>query len=258
MTEPKKTVTKIKMHCDTHGEFDSEEVEIEGMFSFKKPCFKCAEEYAERKRKDEEEKVKYEKRQKMAMLRHRSNIPPRFQDMSFDNYTPEGQDSAKAKKICHAFAEKFLERLEVGGCLVLCGLPGTGKTHLACSIANHVLNIHEKSALFVSVIDAMRSIRETYNKDVDTLEREAIGRLVEPDLLIFDEVGVQSGSDHEKQNIFDVINKRYERYKPTILISNLEVEDLSLYVGERVMSRMNQSGGTVISFTWSDYRVAKK
>lgn len=243
--------------CETHGEYETETLTL-GDLSITKPCQACVQ---DRFKKDEQlanRKAQQDKIARITAMLGHAGIPPRFRDRTFENYIPETPEAIKAKKICHAYAERFHERLQVGGCLVLCGLPGTGKSHLACAIANFVLLAHEKSTVFISTIDAICTIRETYHKDSQISEREAIARLVEPELLILDEVGVQSGSDHEKQTLFNIINKRYENSKPTILISNLEVEELSKYVGERVMSRMNQNGGTVISFTWSDYRVGRK
>ena len=50
-------------------------------------------------------------------------------------------------------------------------------------------------------------------------------------LLILDEVGVQFGSEFEKQLLFDVLNERYEKLKPSILLSNIPREQLADYLG---------------------------
>ncbi|HBV4032592.1 TPA: ATP-binding protein, partial [Klebsiella pneumoniae] len=41
---------------------------------------------------------------------------------------------------------------------------------------------------------------------------------------------------------------------PTILISNLPKDELTQFIGERVIDRMNDGGGCTISFTWDSYR----
>lgn len=74
------------------------------------------------------------------------------------------------------------------------------------------------------------------------------------DLLIIDEVGVQFGSESEKIILFEIINERYEQMKPTILISNLSEDELSRYVGERIIDRMREGKGAVINFDWESYR----
>ncbi|NHX33749.1 ATP-binding protein, partial [Escherichia coli] len=78
-----------------------------------------------------------------------------------------------------------------------------------------------------------------------------------PDLLIIDEVGVQFGSEAEKLILFEIINTRYERMKPTILISNQTREELGAFIGERVIDRMSDGGGCTLAFTWDSYRSRK-
>ena len=72
--------------------------------------------------------------------------------------------------------------------------------------------------------------------------------------MIIDEVGVQFGSEAEKLIMFEIINTRYERMKPTILISNQTKEELAAFIGERVLDRMSDGGGCTLSFTWDSYR----
>ena len=74
-------------------------------------------------------------------------------------------------------------------------------------------------------------------------EAEVIRIYTDPELLIIDEVGVQFGSEAEKLILFEIINTRYERMMPTILISNLPKDELSAFIGERVIDRMNDGGG---------------
>lgn len=71
------------------------------------------------------------------------------------------------------------------------------------------------------MIRAVRSVKETYAKGSGRTEAQALRDLVDPDLLILDEVGVQFGSDTEKLILFEIINGRYEASRPTIVISNL-------------------------------------
>lgn len=74
------------------------------------------------------------------------------------------------------------------------------------------------------------------------------------DLLILDEVGVQFGTDYEKVIITDIINRRYNDMRPTIILSNLDELELCDYLGARVMDRMFEGGGGVIAFGWDSYR----
>lgn len=67
-------------------------------------------------------------------------------------------------------------------------------------------------------------------------------------------MGVQFGSDFERNTMFDVLNERYERRKPTLFLSNLTKAEVTEFLGERVMDRLREDGGQVIPFTWESYR----
>lgn len=107
---------------------------------------------------------------------------------------------------------------------------------------------------YSTVQRAMRRIKDTWNRDSAELEGDAIRAMTGPDLLILDEIGVQFGSDTEKNLTFDLLNERYERLKPTLLLSNLAKEDVARFLGERVMDRLREDGGRVITFDWESHR----
>ena len=67
----------------------------------------------------------------------------------------------------------------------------------------------------------------------------------------------ESISDFEKQILFDVLNERYEKRKPCILLSNIAPSELSGYLGERVADRLREDGGKLIAFDWESYRRMK-
>ena len=108
--------------------------------------------------------------------------------------------------------------------------------------------------LFTTVMRAIRGIKDTWAKGSETTETQAIEALVFPDLLILDEVGVQFGSETEKLMLFDVLNERYEKRKPCLLLSNLAIEDVKAFLGERVFDRLREDGGEAVAFDWESYR----
>ncbi|WP_242608150.1 ATP-binding protein [Achromobacter xylosoxidans] len=183
----------------------------------------------------------------------RAAIPPRFADRTLANFMPHADGPAKALVIAREFAENFAECQRTGQGLVFCGGVGAGKTHLAVGICHEVIK-QDRVAVFSSVLSAVRSIKETYRKGSELTEAEAIQNLVDPDLLVLDEVGVQFGSETEKMYLFEVINGRYQALKPTIVISNLAKDPLTEYLGERVIDRLREGGGRMVVFDWPSYR----
>ena len=106
-----------------------------------------------------------------------------------------------------AYVDDLESVVRTGRCLILVGGVGTGKTHLACAIARVAIE-RGYCARFETVQRAQRRIKDAW-RAVDTTESSVVDQFCQPDLLVLDEVGVQTGSDFEKNLIFDVINERY-------------------------------------------------
>lgn len=184
----------------------------------------------------------------------RACIPPRFADRTLKNYIATTPAQQHALAFATAYADDFDKVLETGRCAMFVGNIGTGKTHLAAGIALRLMRRDNRLVLFSSVMQAVRSIKETWHKDSDTSEAQAIATLVRPDLLILDEVGVQFGSETEKLLMFEVLNERYGARKPTLLMSNLSLDEVRAYLGERIFDRLREDGGEAVAFDWASYR----
>jgi DNA replication protein DnaC len=137
--------------------------------------------------------------------------------------------------------------------MILSGKPGTGKTHLAIAIARAVV-AGGATARYSTVGDAMRFIRASYDDDAKRSEGQAIDAFVAPDLLVLDEVGASGGSEHEHRMFFEIINKRYEQARCTLLVSNLMGDELRSFLGDRVLDRMRDGAGKLLTFDWPSYR----
>lgn len=225
----------------------------EGMKGIQTGCPACASEARAEAEARKQREAAEERRRHIASLLAGAGIPARFMDRTFSGYAATTQGQKIALGVCRAFAESWPEKRAAGGSLVLTGSPGTGKTHLACAIANAVAREHLAAPVFGTVATMLRHIKDTYRKDSGRSEQAAIDDLVRPDLLILDEVGIQVGSEHEKLLMFEVLNARYQELRPTILISNLDATELEAFLGHRVMDRYRECG-SVIAFDWDSYR----
>jgi len=184
-----------------------------------------------------------------------AGIPPRFQSKRFENYQVEANNDQQrlAFQTCQRYAGSFAEVLRHGTCLTLIGHPGTGKTHLASAIGQAVID-QGYACAFRSMSAILRDFRSSYQRDASINEIEILGQLVEPDLLIIDEIGMAIGSrDKQQATMFDVFNARYESVRPTILIGNLTREELRGYLGERVERRVQEGGGPVLACEWAPH-----
>ena len=179
-------------------------------------------------------------------------IPERFKDRTLDSYVAKTSGQKKALAFAKEYADNFDQVMRTGRSAVFVGKVGTGKTHLAVGIALSIMQ-QQKSPVFVTVQRLIRRVKDSWRTKEET-ETEVINAFALPDLLILDEVGVQFGSEFEKQVLFDVLNERYEKLKPSILLSNIPSEQLSDYLGERVTDRLRENGGALIGFNWDSYR----
>jgi DNA replication protein DnaC len=180
-------------------------------------------------------------------------IPKRYINRTFDNYKALNQQQLLALNVSRHYASHFPERIENGGGLILQGKPGTGKTHLACAIANQVIT-NGFTARFTTVMQLIRAVRATWKRDSERSEDSVLQAVIDYDLLIIDEVGVQYETESEKLILFDVLNGRYENIRPTILLTNLVGQELNTCIGERNVDRIQEGGGAIVSFTWESYR----
>ncbi len=237
-------------NCATHGEFESRKI-------FGHIWSKCPACVAERDAKDAAEKSARERQERLARWQRKigeSGIPERFQSRTLENFVAESPEQKDALEFAKHYANTFDDVLNTGRCAVFLGLPGTGKTHLAVGIGQQIMRRDNRSVYFTTVMRAIRRIRDTWSRKSEESESSAIAALTYPDLLILDEVGVQSGSESEKNQLFDVLNERYEKHKPTLLLSNLTLPEVKAFLGERVFDRLKEDGGEIIPFTWKSHR----
>lgn len=242
----------VEKQCQKHGAYTAKVITI---FNSKKEtsCQLCEKEREEEKQCEKEREKKVARKRLIAKRLGDSGVPLRFKNREFDNYRCNSKSQSQALEVSRYFAENFSDCLKNGASLLFCGNPGTGKTHLATAISNHVCRSGYVS-LFISVLKAVRSVKSTWNRNENGNEQEAYNALIEPDLLILDEVGVQFGSDAEKLILFEILNGRYENMKSTIVISNLSIHAIAGYLGERVIDRLGEGGGSSLIFDWDSYR----
>lgn len=196
------------------------------------PCIcKCREEELEARAKEEAAKLVEERRSRCF-----SGAFAKLKSCSFNNdsfYHPD------IRELGIRYAERFKETLEEGERqgrgLLLLGQVGTGKTWLACAIANMVID-EGYTALFTS-------FNRIYNRLMESFEgkEEVMEELVKPDLLILDDLGVERGTEYMQEVVFSVLDKRINSLKPMIITTNLtkkELEETRVLSSQRIYDRV--------------------
>lgn len=217
-------------------------------------CPKCREEEDAKRLQAIEAAQRVAKRQDWEERIGHAGIPERFRTRTLATFEASTDAQRAALAFATAYADDFEQMLRTGRCAMFVGQPGTGKTHLAAAIGLRVIGKHGRVVLFTTALRAIRRVKDTWVKGSRESESEAVASLVFPDLLILDEVGLQYGSDAEKLILFDILNERYEKRKPCLLLSNLNVDGVREYLGDRVFDRLREDGGQAIAFDWPSHR----
>jgi len=138
--------------------------------------------------------------------------------------------------------------------IVFLGPSGTGKTHLAVSIAYRAIQ-NGCEALFV---DADHLLENLSRASEEGSLRDVLPQYVEPDVLVIDEVGYLSHRPDAANVLFQVVNERYLKRRPMVFTTNkppaswgrvLHDSDLAEAILDRVLER-----GRLIELRGPSYR----
>ena len=128
--------------------------------------------------------------------------------------------------------------------LILAGLPGTGKTHLACALYHELRGNTFDGAEFVRAETLIRKFKEKEQKESVLLKRYGYGWIDEKnkmdrgcELLVIDDVGVDT-REYARQILIEIIDLRNAAGLFTVITSNLSKTELLAMFGDRGASRL--------------------
>lgn len=171
------------------------------------------------------------RRRRLERLFGQSRLGTRFSDRTFDTFETD-ESNRRAYEMCRKLADTFPQTTRG---LLLAGGCGSGKTHLAAATV-HALIARGYHAVFVTVGRYLDSLKNAFG-DADktrTLQDE-VRRC---DLLALDDLGTEHISDWARSELFSLLNDRYEQMLPTLLTTNLTMEELTARLGQRSVSRI--------------------
>lgn len=163
-----------------------------------------------------------------------------FKNFNLDYYSDRPDDNGivprskmeQVFKICYTYAKNFSPD---SGNLLFLGQTGLGKTHLSLAIANEVLN-KGCGVIYGPAMDLIAKVEKEHFNKADGVEG-SMDMLLDCDLLIIDDLGTEFSTPFSISAVYNIINTRILRKKPTIVSTNLSLKELEEKYSARLSSR---------------------
>ena len=201
-------------YCKTcHERKDGEVKSLMDMkFIFKNNC-KCDRERLEKQKQREKE-------QEIERLKRSCFISMSQWAYTFDNYRGEKD---KSYIIAKNYVKEYEQMKKENIGLLFCGTVGSGKTYLACCIANALI---EEYMIRVKIRNFAQIINDLQKSGFDLDKNEYIEALTNVSVLILDDLGIERDTSYAKEQVYNIVNSRYLKQKPTIFTTNLPYEKI--------------------------------
>ena len=168
-------------------------------------------------------------------------LPKRFREVSFDR-EPVPSIARRAPDVVRdvqRYIRSLGEQLADGRGLWFTGSVGTGKTTLAMLVSKAAMEADRTVAIY-SLPRLLSMLRATYDDDAAYSLDELIDRLCSVDLLHVDDVGAEQTSPWVLEQLYTIVNTRYEDGRAVMLTTNLPDDELKAQIGHRTVSRLNE------------------
>jgi DNA replication protein DnaC len=155
--------------------------------------------------------------------------------LTFESFQPHGRVGLaprQADSLEGAFNQSRRFAQSAHGWLVLQGGFGCGKTHLAAAIANFTVDMG-MSTLFLTVPDLLDALRFAFDDPQATFE-ERFEQIRGVGLLVLDDFGTHNATAWAQEKLFQIINYRYINRMPTVVTTNLALDQIE----GRIRSRL--------------------
>ena len=149
-------------------------------------------------------------------------VEGKFQEQNFENFNINSENE-KAVKVAKDYTNKSIEKMQNDG-LIITGESGVGKTHLAASIANKLIE-NDKIVLMGRLTMLLDMIKKTFGDNTNS-ENELIELYSNLDMIIIDDLGTEKISQWALEKLYTIIQNRNENRLPIIITTRFDKQGL--------------------------------
>lgn len=213
---------------------------------------------------EQEEKLNYIKEfnRKVYKLFLQSKMGYELRTKSFDNFEIDSNTADIIEK-----TKEYKKNIIVGNekrGLIIIGKNGVGKTHIACSIANELIQC-QIPVIYGTLINLLSEIKHSYDEESQFSEMQYIKMYSTVNMLIIDDLGKEKPSAWAIEKLFTIINNRYENGLPVIITTNYDQETLlerlsesgEIETAESIISRLYEMC-IGVNIVGEDHRIKRK
>ena len=185
-------------------------------------CKKAQEYWKEKDKQDYEITKRKHFKEVINKIYKQSYIGRKFQNLNFENFNSNSENEL-AIAIAKDYVNKNITDSDANG-LIIMGESGLGKTHLAASIANKLIE-NDKIVLMGRLSTLLDMIKETF-KDNTKSENELIELYSNVDMIIIDDLGTEKISNWALEKLYTIIENRNENRLPIIITTRFDKQGL--------------------------------
>ena len=184
-----------------------------------------------------------------------SVIPAKYRGVSFDR-PPVTQMNEIVVRRVRDYCGSIEQNIADGRGLWLYGSSGTGKTTLAMLVSRTALEAGRSVAIY-SLPKLLSRIRRTFDAESGEQSYSALfERLATVDLLHVDDLGAENRTEWVLEQLYALVNERYEAQRSLVVTTNLEEHELEEQIGARVVSRLVEMCGDPLPLFDEDRRIS--
>jgi len=179
-----------------------------------------------------------------------ARIPRKYRDAAFERWPVTDMPGPVVAEV-KRFVRDIGQRLDEGRGIWFVGDVGTGKTTLAMLVSKAALESGRSVAIY-SLPRLLNLVREAIGSDEGKLD--LLDRLGTVDLLHVDDVGAEHTSEWVLEQLYSIVNTRYEDQRSVVVTTNLQPDELAKQIGSRTVSRLIEMCGDPLPLFGADRR----